>query len=310
MRVLVTGGAGFIGSHTADALLARGDEVVVLDDLSTGDAAAIPPAAAFHRGCVADPAALATACAGVDAVVHLAAVSTVPAATADPDRAAQVNIVGTARVLQAAAAAGARSVVLASSSSVYGLQPDPPWSEGCPPAPISVYGGSKAAAEQVAAGWAPSLGVASVVLRYFNVYGPRQRGTSAVPGFIDAALAGRAATIHGAGDQTRDFVYVADVVRSTLAALDLAKALDGLVINVASGAAVSVTALHAAVAGAVGVSVPPVHAPTRRGDPPHGAADVRMLRAALEVRDPVPLTDGLARTAAWARAGRDPRGAA
>lgn len=308
-RVLVTGGCGFIGSHLVQALLARGARVRVLDDLSSGRVENLGAARAdveLHQADLRDPAAVARACAGVAVVYHQAARPSVPRSVEDPQGTFDVNVLGTHHLLLAARAAGARRLVMASSSSVYGDQPELPKHEGMAPMPASPYAAQKLAGEQLGMAFSRSLGLEVVALRYFNVYGPRQDPTSAyaavIPAFVAALLAGRAPTIFGDGEQTRDFTYVEDVVRANLAAGDVAGA-GGHALNVAGGRRVSLLELYdqlARLCGAAGRA--PVHAPPRPGDVRDSLASVARAAEVLGWRPEVPLDEGLRRTAAALRA--------
>ena len=221
MTALVTGGAGFIGSHLVDALASRGDKVRILDDLSTGRRENLRPDADIIQASVVDRAALDRAMKGVDAVFHLAAVVSVQQCLDDPAGSNEVNVTGTVRVLQAAAAAGVRRVVFASSAAVYGDTPVQPKREDHAPDPLSPYAVAKLAGERLGA---TVPGVEFVALRFFNVYGPRQAPESpysaVIPIFLSALEAGRPLPIYGDGAQTRDFTFVGDVVSGLLLAAD------------------------------------------------------------------------------------------
>ena len=277
MRFLVTGGAGFIGSHLVRRLSARGP-VTVLDDLSSGKKENLADLdCAFLRGSILDPAPLAEACAGATHVFHLAALVSVPASVSHPARCQEINVEGTRRVLAAAAQAGARRLVLASSCAVYGDEPTMPKTETSPTAPASPYAESKLAGEKLCA-QAP---LPAVALRFFNVYGPRQdpRGSyaAAVPRFLEAARAGTPLTIFGDGHQTRDFVYVDDVT-AALEHAALSPALSG-VFNVASGHSVSILRLAELILALTGLRSEIRHAPARLGDIVHSSASIEKLRA-------------------------------
>src|SRR5215471_28039 len=307
MRTLVTGGAGFIGSHLVDALLARGDQVVVLDDLATGRLANVAPGARFVEGDVADPAAVAGAAAGCEVVFHQAALGSVARSVDDPAASDRANVAGTLTVLTGARAAGVRRVVLASSSSVYGGAHQLPTPESAPLVPRSPYAVTKLAGEHYARVFWEIHGLETVALRYFNVFGPRQRPDSAyaavIPAFLRARAGGEAPRIHGDGRQSRDFTYVADVVQANLrAAAAPADGCAGRAFNVARGEPVTLLALLDAVAAACGgPPVVPVHGPRRPGDVRHSHADIAAARRALGYAPSVTLAEGLARTAAWFR---------
>jgi len=219
MRALVTGGAGFIGSHLADALLAQGEDVRIIDDLSTGRGANLPPSARFIEGSITDPAMLETAVSGAEVVFHQAALGSVARSVNDPLVTDEVNTHGTLAVLAAAHRLGVRRVVLASSSSVYGGAESRPTPESTPLVPRSPYAVTKMASEHYARVYAELFGLETVALRYFNVYGPRQRPDSTyaavIPLFIAALRSGTPPEVHGDGRQSRDFAYVDDVVAPT-----------------------------------------------------------------------------------------------
>lgn len=309
-RVLVTGGCGFIGSHLVHALLARGDRVRVLDDLSSGKRANLGAAAAdveLHEADLRDPDACRRACAGVEVVLHQGARPSVARSVEDPRGSFEVNVVGTHNLLLAAREAGARRVVLASSSSIYGDQPTLPKHEDQPPAPASPYAAQKLAGEQLGLAFSRSMGVEVVALRYFNVYGPRQDPTSAyaavIPAFAARLVAGEAPRIHGDGEQTRDFTFVDDVVRANLLAA-AAPAAAGHTMNIAGGRRISINALFAAVAREVGrPDARAEHGPARTGDVRDSLAAIGRARELLGWSPQVPLEEGLARTVGALRRG-------
>ena len=277
MKFLITGGAGFIGSHLVRRLSARGP-VTVLDDLSSGKKENLSGLEyAFIPGSILDPAPLAEACAGATHVFHLAALVSVPESVSHPARCHEINVEGTRRVLAAADQAGARRLVLASSCAVYGDEPTMPKTESSPVAPASPYAESKLDGEKLCA-QAP---LPAVALRFFNVYGPRQdpRGpyAAAVPKFLEAARAGTPLTIFGDGHQTRDFVYVDDVT-AALEHAALSPSMTG-VYNVASGQSVSVLRLAELVLALTGLRSEIRHAPARPGDILHSSASIEKLRA-------------------------------
>jgi UDP-glucose 4-epimerase len=260
MRVLVTGGAGFIGSHLVEALVARGAQIRVLDDFSTGkheNLAKVEDQIQILEGDIRDPNCCARAVAGVDCVFHLAAVTSVVASLADPTGTIEVNLLGSAKLFRAARDAKVKRIVYASSAGVYGADAAVPNHEGDEGKPLSPYAASKAMTEQLAAAYASCYSMSLVGLRYFNVYGPRQAPNSVyaavVPQFLAACKAGQPLTIHGDGAQSRDFVYVSDVVAANLAALDMspstananatANANSAATYNVGTGVAVSVRQL-------------------------------------------------------------------
>ncbi len=305
-RHLVTGGAGFIGSHVVDALAARGEPVRVVDDLSTGrrENLAGHPRVELVRGDLADRRVAEAAVAGVDHVVHLAGIPSPARSVSEPRRCHRANVEATHELLLAARDAGVRRVVLASSSSVYGESGASPAHEGLPAAPRSPYALQKLVCEQYAALFGRIHGLETVSLRLFNVFGPRQPPGSeysgVVPALAAALLAGRPATIHGDGEQTRDFVYVADAARALLLACT-APGAAGRVVNVAGGEPLSVNGLHAALRRATGASARTRRAAPRPGDVRHSLADVSLARDLLGFAPATRLEDGLGRTLDWLR---------
>jgi UDP-glucose 4-epimerase len=305
--VLVTGGAGFIGSHLVDALLARGERVRVLDDLSSGSLANLAQALPHVELTVADLRdlwALPSALHGVSTVFHFAAAASVTASLAAPQHTLQVNAGATLHLLQAAAAAGVARVVLASSAALYAESPLP-LHEQSPLQPRSPYAVAKLAAETTLAAFARRGVLETVALRFFNVYGPRQDGSAPTAGviarFCRALARGEPCTLSGDGRRTRDFVYVSDVVAATLLAAE-APAVNGLALNVARGEAVTLQELLAAL-GELGAGLPAVSRVADRAvDALHSQADIRRAQQLLGYRPQVPLAAGLAQTLAWQRA--------
>lgn len=305
MRVLVTGGAGFIGSHIVDRLIARGHSVTVVDNLSAGKREHIPLAADFIHFDVTDPF-LARKLVGrrFDAVIHHAAQVSVPRSLADPQFDAQVNLVGTMNVVDFACQARVRRFIFASSAAVYGNPQTVPVAEDAPTEPLSPYAVSKLAAEEYLRQFVCETEISFVVLRYANVYGPRQdvRGeANVICAMMSQMLAGKPLTIHGDGQQTRDFVYVSDVAEADLLALE-ATAPAGIY-NVGTGKPVSILDLHHLL---VGPDSPPVCAPPRAGDVRHSALDSAAIRGQLGWRPTVSLVEGLARTWRYLVGTRDP----
>jgi UDP-glucose 4-epimerase len=304
---LVTGGAGFIGSHLADALVHQGIAVRLLDDLSTGtfDRPGRRDAGGPEcvEGDVRDAAAVRAALDGIDTVFHLAARCSVAASVERPHDVDEHNVGGTLTVLQAAAELGVRRVVLASSAAVYGELDSQPARESDPPHPTSPYGASKVAAEAYAAAFAASRALDTVSLRFFNVYGPRQTLQSdyaaVVPAFIDAALAGRALSLFGDGEQTRDFCFVQDVVKACLQAAQRAAPFSGCAYNVGSGGACSVNGLAETLGNVLGKKLDREQRPTRAGEVRHCRADTTRATQQLGFRASVPLADGLKATLDW-----------
>lgn len=300
-RVLVTGGAGFIGSHLVEAALRTGRRVRVLDDLSTGDKRRVPDDAELVEGDVADPAAVHHALEGVTEVAHLAAHRAVPRSLVDPLATDRANTAGTLAVLEAARHHDVRRVVLTSSSSVYGAAAALPTPETAAPQPRSPYAVSKLAGEHYGRVYADLFGLSTVSLRLFNVYGPGQSPdgpyAQLVPRFLDALRTGQTPMIDGDGAQSRDLVYVADVAAAFLAALDSDAAG---VVNIGTGRAVSVLDVLDALRRATGVTAdahPAQHGPPRPGDVPHTCADVTRAADQLGWRAEVDLEEGLRRTA-------------
>ncbi len=305
-HILVTGGAGFIGSHCVDALVAAGARVTVVDDLSSGRAERVPEGVDLHEADIRDAAAIRDIFANArpSGVLHLAAQVSVPRSVADPATDAAINVLGTANVLTAAIAVGARAFVNTSSGgAVYGDGPVPA-DESAPIAPLSPYGASKAAAERYVDWAAGTQGIAACSLRLSNVYGPRQddQGEAGVVAiFVNRALAGQPLELHGDGEQTRDFVHVADVVRAQLAALT-AEARGSL--NVGTGATTSIRELAEAVVDAVGHAADRElrFGPAREGDVRHSRLTCDLAAAELGIRPEIALSDGVRDTVDYWRA--------
>ncbi|RIL04886.1 MAG: LPS biosynthesis protein WbpP [Proteobacteria bacterium] len=299
---LVTGGAGFIGSHLVDALLAAGWRVRVLDDFSSGRDENLAHAREridLVRGDFADPDTAARAVAGVEVVFHQGAVPSVPRSVAEPIRTNRVNVDGTLNVLEQARQAGVRRVVFAASSSAYGNTEELPKVETMPPNPRSPYALQKYAGEVYCRLYHELYGLETVALRYFNVFGPRQDPKSeyaaVVPRFATACLRDEPATIHGDGETSRDFTFVSDTVRANLLAADAPDA-PGHVINVAGGRRISLDELLRTLQKITGSSVAPIHGPARVGDVRHSLAAVGRARALLGFEPAVELEEGLRRT--------------
>jgi UDP-glucose 4-epimerase len=308
MRSLVTGGAGFIGSHLADALVAQGDEVVVFDNLSTGNLknlAGIADRITFIQGDVADLESVREAVADCQRVFHQAAVASVPATIEQPLHTQRVNLAGTLNVLEACRSAQVERVVFASSAAVYGDQGEGTCREDLRPQPQSPYAIEKLAAEHYVRLYADLYGQKTAALRYFNVFGPRQDPRSPYSGvisiFVDRLLRGEVPTIFGDGEQTRDFVYVGDVVRANLAA-GAVDAPAGLVCNLGRGQTTTLNALYGHLAKLLGGPPAPNYAESRAGDIRHSLADVRRAKAALGFSAETEVADGLALLVDWVRA--------
>jgi len=302
-RILITGGAGFIGSHLVRHFAGQA-EVAVLDDLRSGYARNLAGLACrFIRGSILDPGALAEAASGTTEVYHLAAMVSVPESVAKPTECAELNTEGTRRVLDAALAAGARKVVLASSAAIYGDNPTVPKLESMPPEPKSPYAETKLAGERLLEEYRRKHGLGTASLRFFNVFGPRQDPRSAyaaaVPIFIAKALRDDPVGIHGDGGQTRDFVHVTDVV----GALAYAGASAGMTgtYNVGYGRSQSILALAQEIIALTGSKSRIEHLPPRPGDVRHSLASTgRLLEAGWKPRSSV--SAGLAETIAYFRA--------
>ena len=301
MRVVVTGGAGFIGSHVVDALLARGDEVHVLDNLTNGKRENVADGARFHEGDIRSDAEPVFAEARPEACFHLAAQADVRVSVERPDYDADVNVLGTLRVLEAARAHGAKVVFSSTGGAIYG-ECDRPAPEDYPRRPLAPYGASKLAGEEYLQAYNRLYGTSHVVLRYGNVYGPRQdpHGEAGVVAiFMNCLRAGKTPRIFGDGLQTRDYVYAGDVAQVTLAALRS----DGGVFNVGTGRETSVVDLLAAIQEVTGTSVEPEFAEPRAGELQRSVLDVALAERELGWRAEHSLTDGLAETWAWVTAG-------
>jgi UDP-glucose 4-epimerase len=308
MRVLVTGGAGFIGSNLVWTLLSGGHEVGVIDDLSTGSFGNLHPAAWFRTLDITGPAlAEAVAAFEPEAVVHLAAQTSVPVSIKDPDRDHLVNVEGTRAVARAARDAGARRVLSASSAAVYGQPAAVPLLETSPKKPCNPYGESKLEAESVIAGELRGSGTDFASLRFANVYGPRQdwRGEGGVVAIFASRMnAKEAPVMYGSGRQTRDFIYVGDIVAAIMAALEADGPLaldgeDGPAYNISTGNEVNLDELVAALRLTIGYYGPVDHAEAREGDIDRSALDPTKANAALGWSAHAPLETGLGRTATW-----------
>lgn len=303
-KVTVTGGGGFIGSHIVDALLAAGNLVTVLDDFSTGYPENLSSAghAEIINASILNEGALTQAVLGADVVFHLAAIPSVPRSVREPLLSHAVNSTGTLMVLDTCRKLGVKRVVYASSSSVQGDLGDQVRSERIHGIPKSPYGVAKYTGEMYAAVYADIHGLDIVTLRYFNVYGPRQRPrgaySTAIPAFMSAALEGEPATIFGDGQQTRDFTYVGDVVRASLLAMD-SETAPGLTINICSGTSVTILDLALTIARIFGVEMDLTFSQDRGQEVRHIRSDPELAKAALGFAATTPLEEGLRRTAAW-----------
>jgi len=302
---LVTGGAGFIGSNIVDELLRRGQTVRVLDNFATGREENLQDAGdriELIRGDVRDIAAVDAAVAGCDFVLHQAALASVPRSIADPVANNEVNAQGTLNVLVAAQKHGVKRVVYASSSSVYGDSEELPKVESMTPNPMSPYAVAKLAAEYYCRVFAELHGMTTVALRYFNVFGPRQdpgsQYSAVIPIFVKALVEGKAPTIHGDGEQSRDFTYIDNVVGANLRACE-ANVSGGKVYNIACGGRFSLNQLYAALAARVGTDLRPVYGPPRAGDVKHSMAAIDRIQRELGYQVSVSFEDGIERTVRW-----------
>lgn len=312
-RCLVTGGAGFIGSHITEALLILGAEVVVIDDLSGGEWANVKPLEAacgavgrLHcvEASILDDQALAQATAGCRYVFHQAALGSVPRSVEQPRRYHAANVTGTMEVLEAARAAKVRRVMFAASSSAYGDTPTLPKVETMAPAPRSPYAANKIADEAMMSAWAISYGLDTVCLRYFNIFGPRQNANSAyaavIAAFAKALFQDGPFAIYGDGEQSRDFTFVHNAVHANLLAARCPKTLEGTVINVAVGQRITVNALAQMMAHLAGrPDMQPKHLPDRAGDVKHSLADMTKARHLLDYEPVVDFVSGLGVTVDW-----------
>ena len=302
---LVTGGAGFIGSHIVETLLSQGTRVSVVDNLSTGHKANLDvmmPDIIFQEGDIRDGELLNTMAADVEVIFHEAAVVSVPISVEQPVESAEINDLGTLHVLDAARRQGCRRVVLASSSAVYGDEPTLPKREGMTPQPQSPYAVQKLINEHCANLYTTLYGLETVCLRYFNVFGPRQDPSSPYSGvislFMDKAANGRNPVIFGDGEQTRDFIYVKDVVHANLLAAS-SEIAAGRVLNVGRGEAISINALWERVSDLAGIDLAPAYEAPRIGDVRHSRAAIENIKTALSFQPAATLLDGLKATYHW-----------
>ncbi len=304
---LITGGAGFIGSHLVEALTRRGRRVRVFDNFSTGlrdNLAHLDPVPEVVEGDVGEAAAVERAVRGVGVVFHLAALASVQRSVEAPGDTHRVCASGTLHVLDAARRAGVRRVVYAASSSAYGIPAGEVQTEDDPLQPLSPYAAAKLAGELYAQSFTASFGLETVRLRFFNIFGPRQRADSPYSGVIAlfaAALgAGKTPTIFGDGLQSRDFTFVTDVAEALIRAAD-APGISGRVYNIGTGRGTNLLELIAALNRQLGTAIAPVHAPARAGDVRHSRADISRARRELGYDPKVAFEEGLAQTLAWSR---------
>jgi nucleoside-diphosphate-sugar epimerase len=298
---LVTGGAGFIGSNVAEALLRRGDRVRIFDNFSTGrhENLAGLDGAEVVEGDLRSPEQVGRAVAGVEGVFHQAALRSVPRSVDDPVSTNDVNVGGTLNLLMACREAGVRRVVYASSSSAYGDDPTLPKVETLPANPISPYAVSKLAAEHYCRTFARLYGLETVSLRYFNVFGPRQNPESkysaVIPRFLQLALQDQPLEIHGDGEQSRDFTYIDNVVQGNLRSMDT-PGVSGEVFNIACGTRHSLLTIAQAIEAFLERELPRQHTPPRPGDVKHTLADISKAERLLDYRPEVDFADGIRRT--------------
>jgi nucleoside-diphosphate-sugar epimerase len=308
---LVTGGAGFIGSHLVEELVLRGERVRVVDNLVTGKRHNIAHLSSieFIEGDLADMAVATRAVADVDYVLHQAAIPSVPRSVQDPVTSNRANIDASLNILVAARDARVKRLVYAGSSSAYGDTPTLPKVETMPTAPLSPYALQKLVAEQYCQMFTRLYGLETVTIRYFNVFGPRQDPSSPYSGvislFISALCERRQPTIYGDGEHTRDFTYVANVVDGVLRACE-AKEASGEVINVATGGRISLNQLFRTLRDLTGASVEPIYADPRPGDVKDSQADITKARRVLGYEPKVPFAEGLNRTVTWYRTSQVP----
>jgi len=304
-KVLVTGGAGFIGSHIADYLLEKGHDITILDDLSTGSEQNIRhilDRVKFIRGSICDPETLDRAMDGAEYVLHQAALPSVPRSISDPLTTNRVNVEGTLLVLLAARRCGVRRVVFASSSSIYGNAGDLPRRETDAPQPLSPYAVAKLAAENYCRAFCNVFQLETVSLRYFNVFGPRQKPHSnyaaVIPSFIMALLHGKPPVIYGDGENSRDFTFVENVARAALLAMEK-PGIAGEVFNIACGCRTNLKQLAEMLNKIVGTNIAPIFSDPRPGDVRHSQADISKAKQLLGYQPTVSLEEGLRRTVDW-----------
>ena len=303
---LVTGGAGFIGSHLSEEISRRGHRVRVADSLVTGKRSNLAhvPGVELIEGDLADFEFAKRVADGCEYVLHQAALPSVPRSVTDPITANRANVDGTLNILVAARDAGVKRLVFASSSSAYGDTPTLPKHEGMPVDPMSPYALQKVVGEQYLRMFTRLYGLETVSIRYFNVFGPRQDPTSPYSGvisvFATALIENRPPKIYGDGEQTRDFTYVANVVDGVLRACEAPKA-NGEIINVATGGRISLNQLFYAMRDVVGGTLEPIYGESRQGDVRDSQADIQKAKALLGYEPTVPFEEGLARTIAWYR---------
>ncbi|GAV23962.1 SDR family oxidoreductase [Carboxydothermus pertinax] len=304
-KFLVTGGAGFIGSHIVERLVRDGAEVIVLDDLSSGkeeNLSEVLDKITFIKGNIRDLDLLRKITEDVDYILHEAAMASVPASIDDPLKCHEVNVTGTINVLLSAKENGVKRVVYAASSAVYGNNETLPKKEDMYPEPLSPYAVSKYAGELYLQVFTRIYGIEAVGLRYFNVFGPKQDPNSqyaaVIPKFIDALVKEVPPTIYGDGMQTRDFIFIDDVVEANMLALT-ARGASGKVFNIACGERISLIRLYKVIKEIIGVDIEPVYAEARVGDVRDSLADISLARNILGFEPKVSLEEGLKKTVEW-----------
>ncbi|MCI0362990.1 MAG: NAD-dependent epimerase/dehydratase family protein [Phycisphaerales bacterium] len=301
--VLITGGAGFIGSHLAHRFVQLGARVRVLDDLSGGFAQNVPEQADLRQASILDDDALRDSINGCRYVFHQAAMVSVPESVDQPQRCAQVNILGTERVLEAARDAGVQRVIFAASAAAYGGSPSLPSREDHPPDCQSPYAASKVAGELLLSAFGTCYELSTVSLRYFNIFGPRQNPNSAyaaaISAFIKALSAGKQPTIYGDGKQTRDFTYIDNVVNANLLAALSPRPFSGEVINIGTGQRISLLDVLSHMGRVMNLKVQPTFAPPRAGDVRHSVADIGRARELLGYKPTVDFGQGIEQTLRW-----------
>lgn len=304
-KYLVTGGAGFIGSHIVERLVRDGESVRVLDNFATGKRQNIAPFGSkveLVEGDLRKPADCAKACAGVEIVFHEGAVPSVPVSVEDPITSHEANIDGTFNILMAARDAKCRRLIYAASSSAYGDQPELPKRETARPDPLSPYAVNKLVGEYYLSVFNKCYGLETLSVRYFNVFGPRQDPKSqyaaAIPAFVTAIMRNESPTIYGDGEQTRDFTYIDNVVHANLLAAKAPK-VSGEVVNIACGERVSVNQIIAEINKLLGKNVPSKYVPERAGDVKHSLADITLARTLIGFEPVVSFADGLRLAIDW-----------
>jgi UDP-glucose 4-epimerase len=305
---LVTGGAGFIGSHIVRRLLEQGRSVRVLDDFSTGKRQNLAEVAAqieLVEGSICDPATVAQAMRGVEVVFHLAARASVPRSVAEPRPCNEINVTGTLNLLIAARDVGARRFVYSASSSAYGDTPVMPKKPDMRPQPLSPYAVSKLAAEHYCTCWSHVYGLQTACLRYFNVFGPRQDPHGAyaavIPAFVSRMLKGQPPVVYGDGEQSRDFCFIENVVNANMLAAE-APELHGEVVNIACGERTTLNAIVKDINTLLGTNVQPKYEPARAGDVRHSLADLSDAKRVLGYEPKIMFSEGLRRSIDWYRA--------